>query len=46
MWFDQELTFPEIAMAMGISRFAARRRLDAALNELRQKLVSREEGVL
>lgn len=44
--FDQELTFSEIAMVMGISRFAARRRLDAALDELRKKLVSREEGVL
>lgn len=41
--FDQELTFVQIARVMGISRFSARRRLDAALAALREKLKPREE---
>ena len=43
--FDQELTFAEIGRVMGISRFAARRRLDGALAALRELLKSGEEDV-
>lgn len=43
--FDQELAFAEIGRVMGISRFAARRRLDGALAALRELLKSGEEDV-
>lgn len=36
--YDQGLTFAEIARVVGMSRFAVRRRINAALNLLRQSL--------
>lgn len=36
--FDQELKLVDIARVLGISRFAARRRVDAALASLREKM--------
>ena len=36
--FDQELKLVDIARVLGISRFAARRRVDAALAALRAQM--------
>lgn len=41
--FDQGLTFVEMGRVLGISRFAARRRVDAALGAVREKLDVRGE---
>lgn len=43
--FDQRLKLAEIARVMGISRFAAKRRLDAALAAVREKMRSEGEGL-
>lgn len=42
--YDQELKLSEIACVLGISRFAAKRRVDAALAALRERLESEEGG--
>lgn len=41
--FDQELKLTEIARILRVSRFAARRRVDAALTELRARMDMRGE---
>lgn len=42
--FDQELSVTEIARVLGVSRFAVKRRIDAALAALRGKMESEGKG--